>query len=45
MLGFMIKLNPAVVHQHVALEVPGGDIVDLDLLGNSLYRFVLKEKT
>ena len=38
----MIKKNPAVDHQDVALEVPGGDLVDLDLLENSLYRFVLE---
>ena len=29
-------------YQDIALEVPGGDLVDLDLLDNSLYRIVLK---
>ena len=38
----MIKQNPAVDPQDVALEVPEGDLVDLDLLEISLYRFVLK---
>ena len=38
----MTKKNPAVHYQDVALEVPEGDLVDLDLLENSLYRFVLK---
>ena len=37
----MMKENPAVDHQDIALEVPGGDLVDLDLLEISLYRFVL----
>ena len=32
-----MKQNPAVHHQDVALEVPEGDLVDLDLLENSLY--------
>ena len=40
-----MKLNPAVDQQDVALEVPGGDLVDLDLFENSLYRFVLKNWT
>ena len=40
----MIKQNPAVHHQDVALEVPEDDLVDLDLLENRLYRFVLKTK-
>ena len=31
----MIKLNHAVDDQDVALEVPGGDLIDLDLLENS----------
>ena len=38
----MIKNSPAVDHQDVALGVPEGDLVDLDLLENSLYRFVFK---
>ena len=38
----MIKQNPDVDHQDVAFKVPDGDLVDLDLLDNSLYRFVLK---
>ena len=38
----MIKQIPGVDHQDVAFEVPDGDLVDLDLLENSLYRFVLK---
>ena len=38
----MLKLNPAVDHQDVVLEVPEGDLVDLDLFENSLYRSVLK---
>ena len=33
----MIKQNPAVHHQDVAFEVPDCDLVDLDLLENSLY--------
>ena len=37
----MIKLNPAVDHQDVALEIPDDDLVDFDLYGTSLYRFVL----
>ena len=37
-----MKQNTAVHHQDVALEVPQYDLVDLDLLENSLYRFVLK---
>ena len=35
MCGFMTKKNPAVHYQDVALEVPEGDLVDLDLLESS----------
>ena len=38
----MIEQNPAVHRQDVSLEVPGGDLVDLDLHNTSLYWFVLK---
>ena len=30
-----MKLNPAVDDQDVALEAPGGGLIDLDLLQNS----------
>ena len=39
----MIKQNPAVDHQDVALEVSQGDLVDWDLHKTSLYWFVLKK--
>ena len=32
---FMWMLNPAVHHQDVALEVHGGDLVNLDIHGAS----------
>ena len=38
----MIKENSTLHHHDVALEVPGGDLVDLNLLENSLYLFVMK---
>ena len=38
----MMKQNPAVDHQDVALEVPEGDLVDLDIYKTSLYRFDLE---
>ena len=38
----MMKQIPGLDHQDVSFEVPDGDLVDLDLLGNSLYQFVLK---
>ena len=41
----MIKQNPAVDHQDVALEVLEGDLVDQDLHETSLYPFVLKNNT
>ena len=37
-----MKQNPAVDHQDVALGVPEGHLVDLNLLENSLYQFVFK---
>ena len=37
----MMKQNPAVDHQDVALEVPEGDLVDSDILKTSLYGFVV----
>ena len=40
-----MKQNTAVHHKDVALEVSQCDLVDLDLLGNSSYRFVLKNYT
>ena len=40
-----MKQNPAVHHKDVALEVPQCELVDLDLLGNSLYRFVHQDVT
>ena len=38
----MMKKIPDLDHQDIALEVPGGDLVDLNFLQNSLYRLVLK---
>ena len=38
----MWKQNPAIHHQDVALEAPYGNLVDLDFLETSLYRFELK---
>ena len=40
----MIKQTPAVDHQDVALGVPEGDLVDLDLLENSYIDLFLKTK-
>ena len=42
MQGFMWKYNPAVHCQDVALEVPEGDLVELDNFKTSLYGFVMK---
>ena len=39
---YLSKYNPDVHHQNVALEVPEGDLVDLDITEISLYETVLK---
>ena len=38
----MKKWNPAINHGDVVLEVPEGDLVDLDIHETSLYWFELK---
>ena len=38
----MIEQNPAVDYQDVALEVPEGDLVELDNFKTSLYGIVIK---
>ena len=38
----MIKRIPGLDHQDIALEIPGGDLVDLDLLEKSLYQIIQK---
>ena len=42
MWGFIWKKDPAVHHQDVALDVPEGDLVNLDIHETSLYETVLK---
>ena len=41
----MRKQNPAVHHQVVALEVPEGDLVDLDIHKTFLYQIFLQNQT